>query len=154
YVYTTWRENPAPIVAAVQGYLETDYSFPEALQRLREDRDAAINQLMSMVRPDDAPGRELVEQTMERMLRMMPLTPDHHFYIDQGTYARVRYVLLAIGRRLVASGLLDRPDDAIFLKYHDLRVLAANPQAIPNARDIVRERRAAHERALPIRPRE
>jgi pyruvate,water dikinase len=154
YVYTTWRENPAPIVAAVQGYLETDYSFPEALQRLREDRDAAIRQLMSMVRPDDAQGRKLIEQTMERMLRMMPLTPDHHFYIDQGTYARVRFVLLAIGRRLVASGLLDRPDDAIFLKYHDLRVLAANPQAIPNARDIVRDRRAAHERALTIRPRE
>jgi pyruvate,water dikinase len=25
FVYPTWRENPAPIVEAVRGYLETDY---------------------------------------------------------------------------------------------------------------------------------
>ena len=27
FVYPTWRENPAPIVEAVRGYLETDYDF-------------------------------------------------------------------------------------------------------------------------------
>ena len=32
---------------------------------------------------------------------MNPLTPDHHFYIDQGTNARVRLVLIAIGKTLV-----------------------------------------------------
>src|SRR5256885_5187410 len=31
--------------------------------------------------------------TLFRSLRMNPLTPDHHFYIDQGTNARVRLVL-------------------------------------------------------------
>jgi phosphohistidine swiveling domain-containing protein len=154
YVYVTWRENPAPIIAAIQGYLATDYSFPEALQRLREDRDAAIRELMGMIPPDDARGREIVQAALDRVLRMMPLTPDHHFYIDQGTYARMRYVLLAIGRRLVEAGLLDQPDDTIFLKYHELRVLAANPGAIPDAKEIVRQRREARERAMAIRPRE
>ena len=37
-------------------------------------------------------------------LRMAPLTPDHHFYIDQGANAHVRLVLLAIGEKLVAAG--------------------------------------------------
>ena len=37
-------------------------------------------------------------------LRMAPLTPDHHFYIDQGANAHVRLVLLAIGRKLVEAG--------------------------------------------------
>ena len=32
---------------------------------------------------------------------MNPLTPDHHFYIDQGTNARLRLLLIAIGRKLV-----------------------------------------------------
>ena len=37
-------------------------------------------------------------------LRMAPLTPDHHFYIDQGANAHVRLVLVAIGKKLVAAG--------------------------------------------------
>ena len=40
---------------------------------------------------------------------MNPLTPDHHFYIDQGTNARLRIVAVAIGRKLVEAGLARRP---------------------------------------------
>ena len=40
-------------------------------------------------------------------LRMAPLTPDHHFYIDQGANAHVRLVLLAVGTKLVEAGRLD-----------------------------------------------
>ena len=40
---------------------------------------------------------------------MNPLTPDHHFYIDQGTNARLRLVLVAIGRALVARGRSTTP---------------------------------------------
>jgi pyruvate,water dikinase len=153
YVYPTWREKPAPIVAAIQGYLQTDYSYPEALQRLRADRDAAIETLLGMVSAEDRDGRARVEKAMELALRLMPLTPDHHFYIDQGTYARVRWVLVAIGRKLVELGRLDDPDDPIFLTYHELRVVSANPDAI-DARRIVAERRDARDAASTVRPRE
>ena len=37
FVFPTWRENPAPIVEAVRGYLETDYDYP-ADARGREGR--------------------------------------------------------------------------------------------------------------------
>jgi pyruvate,water dikinase len=153
YVYPTWRENPAPIVAAIQGYVQSDYSYPEALQRLRVDRDAAIATLFGMIDPSNGEGRTRVEQAMERALRLMPLTPDHHFYIDQGTYARVRRVLVVIGRKLVELGRLDDPDDPIFLTYHELRVVSANPDAV-DARTIVAEQREARDAALVVRPRE
>ena len=48
-------------------------------------------------------------------LKMAPLTPDHHFYIDQGANAHVRLVLIAIGEKLVEMGMLDQPDDTILL---------------------------------------
>ena len=153
YVYPTWRENPAPIVAAIQGYVQTDYSFPDALQRLRQDRDAAIAELLAMIAEDNAEGRARVQTTMDNAIRMMPLTPDHHFYIDQGTYARVRLVLVAIGRKLVELGRLDEPDDTIFLTYQELRVVSANPDAI-DARALVRQRRDEREQAMSVRPRE
>jgi len=153
YVYPTWRENPAPFVAAIQGYLQTDYSFPDALQRLCQDRGSAIANLLALVPKDNADGRAKVQATMDNAIRMMPLTPDHHFYIDQGTYARVRLVLVAIGSKLVELDRLDDPDDTIFLTYHELRVVSAKPNAI-DARALVRERRDEREQAMALRPRE
>jgi pyruvate,water dikinase len=72
--------------------------------------------------------------------------------MDQGTYARVRLVLIAIGRKLVASGSLDEPDDVMYLKYEELRQLAANAPSI-DGRHIVRNRRNEHDAALSKRPR-
>ncbi len=41
FVYTTWVEDPAPIVEAVRGYLATDYDYPAAIQAVRDDLEAA-----------------------------------------------------------------------------------------------------------------
>jgi pyruvate,water dikinase len=149
FVYPTWRENPAPIIEAVRGYLETDYDFPAALQAVKDDLEAAIHELM-----DDVPegeGRDKLQAALDLSLRMNPLTPDHHFFIDQGTNARVRLVLVAIGRKLVHGGVLDDPEDVMFLRYNELRVLMANPDAL-DARAVVAERRDERERAFELRP--
>ena len=60
--------------------------------------------------------RERLQQALDLSLRMNPLTPDHHFYIDQGTNARVRLVLIAIGRKLVEEGKLNDPEDVMYLQ--------------------------------------
>ena len=82
---------------------------------------------------------------------MNPLTPDHHFYIDQGTNARVRLVLIAIGKKLVEADLIDDEEDVMFLRYNELRVLMFDPDAI-DAREIVSDRRDDQEDAFEIRP--
>jgi len=84
---------------------------------------------------------------------MNPLTPDHHFYIDQGTNARLRYVLVAIGRKLVERGDLDGPEDVMYLRYNELRVLMADTGSI-DAPSIVSDRRDEREEAFKVRPRE
>jgi phosphohistidine swiveling domain-containing protein len=86
-------------------------------------------------------------------LRMAPLTPDHHFYIDQGANAHLRLVLIAIGRKLVAQGLLDAPDDVMFLRYNELREFIGNPAAV-DARGLVSRRRAERERSYTFVPRD
>ena len=105
---------------------------------------------------DDVPagdGKETLRRALDLSLRMNPLTPDHHFFIDQGTNARVRIVLVAIGRKLVEAGILDDPEDVLYLRYNELRVLMANPSAF-DARAAVSDRRYERERAFSIRPRE
>jgi phosphohistidine swiveling domain-containing protein len=83
---------------------------------------------------------------------MNPLTPDHHFFIDQATNAHLRLVLIAIGRKLVESGAIEDPEDVIFLRYNELRVLMASPADALDARSLVAQRRDARERASAIRP--
>jgi pyruvate,water dikinase len=84
-------------------------------------------------------------------LRMAPLTPDHHFYIDQGANAHVRLVLMAIGRKLVEAGRLDQPDDVLFLRYNELRMLIGDADAL-DARATVAARRAEREHQATLRP--
>jgi pyruvate,water dikinase len=116
---------------------------------VKDDLEAAVHALM-----DDVPtgeGRDKLQAALDLSLRMNPLTPDHHFFIDQGTNARVRLVLVAIGRKLVHGGVLDDPEDVMFLRYNELRVLVANPDAF-DARSVVAERRDERERAFELRP--
>jgi phosphohistidine swiveling domain-containing protein len=153
YVFTTWRENPAPIIEAIRGQFNDDYDYHAAVQKLRENRDAAIAEMWSRVPAQTSQeARDKLKTSLDLALKMVPLTPDHHFYMDQGTYARVRLVFMAIGRKLVERGDFNQPDDIFYLLYEELRVLSANASAF-DARAIIGERRAIRERAFSVRPR-
>jgi pyruvate,water dikinase len=151
FVYPTWFESQAPIIEAVRGYLATDYDYASAINAVKRDLDEAVEELMDPV--PDGEARERLQGALDLSLGMNPLTPDHHFYIDQGTNARVRLVLVAIGRKLVEADRLDDPEDVMFLRYQELRALMADADALP-ARDLVSERRDARDAAFAIRPRE
>jgi phosphohistidine swiveling domain-containing protein len=149
FVFPTVYEKPETVVELVRGYIETDYDYPSTMGALKADIEAASREIL-----DGLEGAALEEMRTanEVNLRMAPLTPDHHFYIDQGANAHLRLVLIAIGRKLVGMGVLDEPDDVIFLRYNELRALMGDPQGI-EARSIVGQRRAERERAYEFRPR-
>ncbi len=151
FAFPTWKENPTPIIEMVRGYLETDYDYPKTINAVKEDLDKALHELMDDVPPGE--GRDKLQTALDLSLRMNPLTPDHHFYIDQGTNARLRLVLIAIGKKLIEAGLLDDPEDVMYLRYNELRLLMTNPSAV-EARALVSQRRDERERAYQIRPRE
>ncbi len=153
YIYTTWRENPTPIIEALRGYLLSDYDCEKDVRQLRENREAAIKEMWSLVPPATSQeDKDKLKTALDLALKMTPLTPDHHFYMDQGTYARMRLVLMGVGRKLVELGGIDQADDIMFLKYDELRQLSANLTTF-DARSIVNERRRAREAAFAVRPR-
>ena len=135
FAFKTWREDPAPILGAIRGYLATDYDYPANIAAVREDGEAAA----------------MLREALDLSLGMNPLTPDHHFYIDQGTNARLRIVLVEIGRKLVAAGVLDDPEDVMYLRYNELRLLMADQGAL-DAQELVSDRRDAREEAAERRP--
>ena len=133
FSFRTWRENPAPIIEAIRGYLETDYDYPAELKAVADDLEAAKAEALEGSSP--AARDELQGARPEPPDE--PADPDHHFYIDQGTNARVRLVLVAIGRALVREGKLDDPEDVMYLRYNELRRLMAGSNSF-DARDLVR----------------
>jgi phosphohistidine swiveling domain-containing protein len=149
FSFPTWKENPAPIIEAARGYFETDYDYPSAIAAVRDDLEQAQAELMEGV--PDGEGRDRLQQALELSLRMNPLTPDHHFFIDQGTNARVRLAAVAIGRKLVEAGALDDPGDVVYLRYNELRLLTADPGAF-DARELVSDRRDEREQQTLVRP--
>ena len=148
FIFPTVREQMEPVLELVRGYLTTDYDFPTAIEAMRRDIQAASGEIL-----EGLTGEALEEMQAANVvnLRMAPLTPDHHFYIDQGANAHLRLVLMAVGRKLVDAGRLDEPDDVMFLRYNELRGLIGNESAIP-AREIVADRRHERETAKDRHP--
>ena len=150
FVFPTVREEMEPVLELIRGYLTSDYDYPSAIDAMRRDIEAASRQILDGL---DGDALEEMRAANAVNLRMAPLTPDHHFYIDQGANAHVRLVLLAVGQKLVEAGRLDTPDDVLFLRYNELRMLIGSPDAV-DARGLVAERRADREAAKQVHPRD
>ncbi len=150
FIFPTVREQMEPVIELVRGYIETDYDYPKTIAALAADIDSAAKEILEGL---EGEALEEMRAANEINLKMAPLTPDHHFYIDQGSNAHVRLVLMAIGRKLVALGALDAPDDVVFLRYNEFRVFIGDPKAM-DARAIVAQRKLDRERAYTFRPKE
>ncbi len=150
FIFPTVREQMEPVLELIRGYLASDYDFPSAIEAMRIDIAAASEEIL-----DGLTGDALEEMRAANAVnrRMAPLTPDHHFYIDQGANAHVRLVLLEVGRKLVDAGRLDAPDDVMFLRYNELRGLIGSAESI-DARAFVASRRLERQAAARRHPRD
>jgi phosphohistidine swiveling domain-containing protein len=149
FIFPTVYEQMETVVELVRGYIETDYDYPTTVGALQADIEGASREILEGLEGDALEEMRAADQIN---LKMAPLTPDHHFYIDQGANAHLRLVLIAIGRKLVALSAVDAPDDVLFLRYNELRVLMGDPAGM-NARPIVALRRAERDQAYAVRPR-
>jgi len=148
FIYPSFREDMNPVIQLVRDQYTSDYDYPSKVAALKADIDAAAREIL-----EGLSGEALAEMRAanEINLKMAPLTPDHHFYIDQGANAHVRLVLIALGEKLVAMGVLDRPDDVIFFRYNTLRAFIGAPDAV-TGRALVAEARAKWSAAEKVRP--
>ena len=148
FVFPTVREHAEPVIELVRGYVETGYDYPKTIAAVEKDIQSATEELLDGLSGE---GLDEVRSLNDINLLMAPLTPDHHFYIDQGANAHLRLVLMAIGATLVESGALTLADDVMFLEYNELRVYMADTAAI-DARKLIARRRAEREAAYRLRP--
>ena len=148
FIFPSRYEEAGPVLDVIKGYIESDYNYPKAVKDLAEDIKAASAEMLKGLKGE---ALEKMKAANDINLRMAPLTPDHHFYIDQGTNQHMRVVLISIGKKLVKEGVLDQPDDVIFLKYNELRYLLGDLKGY-DARSIVKKRREERKASYKFRP--
>ena len=150
-MFKTWKEDPTPIYSAVKNYLETDYDYSAAIEKCKSEQKAAIDELMA--RATDPVKKAELKETMDLAIKMAPLTPDHHFYIDQGTYARLRLVFKEIGKKFVEMSVINDVEDIFMFEYEEIRALSGNPTAF-DSKALVAKRRKEMEDAKKTPPKD
>ncbi len=151
YVYPLYVEDQAPILDQIKSYLTSDFDYNTVYDKCIKEQDEAIAYLRERIAGKSNEEKKKFEDSLDLHLRMFPLTPDHHFYFDQGTYARMRLVLLRVARKMVKEGLLDDPEDIMFLEYEQLRRYVGDPENYPG-RKLIAKAKAAREKAFHIKP--
>jgi phosphohistidine swiveling domain-containing protein len=127
FVFPTFREDMNPIIQLVRDQYSSDYDYPTAIAELKADIDGAALEILEGL---EGEALEKMRAANDINLKMAPLTPDHHFYIDQGANAHVRLVLIAIGEKLVEMGALDKADDVVMFRYNQLRAFIGAPDSM------------------------
>ena len=147
YVYEydipTLEEDPVPLISEIRIYLSMGWDYYSNLQWVKKDQEKAINELIKLIPPDK---KQVINQKMEHAIKMAPLTPNHHFYIDQQTNAAAKLVLKKLGEKFVNESLLEDPLDILFLKYDEIRTLYADPEAL-DFKKIIKNRKEKREKA-------
>jgi pyruvate,water dikinase len=150
FVYPSFREDMNPVIQLVRDQVASDYDYPSKVAALKADIEAASQEILEGL---EGEALEKMRAANDINLKMAPLTPDHHFYIDQGANAHVRLVLIALGEKLVEMAMLDRPDDTIYFRYNALREFIGAPDA-ESGRTAVAAARARRAAAEKVRPRD
>jgi len=153
YVYPLYVEDQGPIYEQIKSYLESDFSYPAVYENVLKEQDEAIATLRKMMESKTAEEKEKFEQAMDLNLRMFPLTPDHHFYMDQGTFGRMRLAVIAVAKHLVKIGKLADQEDIMYLEFEQLRRWVGDLDNYPAAK-LITEAKAKREAAMKIKPRD
>ena len=127
YLLPTWQEQPALAIGLLQTYLRSD-------PRTHVDHDAAVRRAEAALaaartRVAGYPAAIRAQfETAECTARSAYyLHLEHNDMIDQRGTSLTRQALMRVGVRLVAAGLLARPDDVFMLTYDELRACSAEP---------------------------
>ncbi|MBN1658524.1 MAG: phosphoenolpyruvate synthase [Anaerolineae bacterium] len=146
-----WREEPAPLFQALQGYLRIDDAgrAPDAVFRQgAQAAEAAVERLAAAVRQMRRGWLRagLVRAAARRVRTLAGVRESPKFWAVR-IMGLVRQALLAQGQELVEAGVLEAPDDLFFLRLSEIKMLAAgSPPPAGDWRALVGERRAAYAR--------
>ena len=120
---TPWAEDPTCLWRAIGQAVGRPASqrVGEATQDIHNRREQAHARVRARL---NGPQRILFDRLLASTLTYVDLRERSSFVTSEESF-QMRRIFLALGRRLVARGDLDRPDDVFYLDLNELRQLVA-----------------------------
>lgn len=150
-----WRENVSIPLASIRSYLLNNFDARADHESRARSADAALEAARSRLAGYPEPIRQQFEAMVQAARTGATLQEDHNYFIDQHSVAWTRLLFLQVGRRLVAAGLMQEPDDVFMLRLDEIRALlgtAADAATRERTRALIAERRAGLEHAKTLTP--
>jgi len=145
-----WREQPDYVLEVVRNFVRAEgKSDPEADQRRHaEERDRLRIELLGRLRN---PVKRWVFDFVVRKAQLSAAIRENVKDAAIRVFADTRELVVELGRRLAARGVLAEPDDMFFLRFEEIEP-AVSGKAGFDIRARVTERRAEYQRNLSLTP--
>lgn len=147
-----WRNQPAPLFEALQGYLrlEDPSQSPEAVfRRSAQSAEEMLRELQSRLR--EQPLGELKARILEfiyKRLRALAGLREMPKFTAIRTMGLLRQRLLDEGDKLVEAGVLETPDDVFFADLSRLKAYAEGNLEARALREIIAANRERYQQEL------
>jgi phosphohistidine swiveling domain-containing protein len=145
----SWAEEPTMLLAEIAKRLE--HPIEPALERaarLASDADVLADALRA--RLADQPDKLAEFERLLALARQIGrLTETHNYWIDRMAQARLRAFAMRVGARLAREGLIEQPEDILYLRRAEVPDLLRSPE---DRRDVIAGRKADRERWRKVKP--
>ncbi len=123
----SWIEDPTPLIATLQDAVTQPERDPEAgLAALADERERLTAEARERLAGFPEAVRGQFEFLLDAARQGAVMQEDHNYWIDSQVLYEVRRVVLELGRRLVANGGLEAPEDIFQLRVEELHDLSAD----------------------------
>jgi len=145
-----WREQPDYVIEVVRNFIKAEgKTDPETDQRRHADeREHLRSELLSRLRN---PVKRWVFGYVVRQAQLSAAIRENVKDAGIRVIADTRTVLLELGQKLAARGVLAEADDIFFLRFPEVEPVVSGNAGF-NVRGRVAERRAEYERNLVLAP--
>jgi pyruvate,water dikinase len=147
---SSWIEDPRPVITSLKEYItQPDRPLLDELAVAAQEREELIAAARARLQGYPRPVLHEFEFLLKAAQVATVLSEDHNFWIDFRSMYEVRRVFMECGRRLVAAGALDQPDDIFYLTLAEVRAnLVAPTRQVCRARVATRCAEIARFRAV------
>lgn len=145
----SWGEEPAMLLAEIGKRLERAVEpATERAARLAAEADALAEGVRARLAGQPQRLAEF-ERLLDLARKIGPITETHNYWIDRMAQARLRTFVIRVGSRLAREGVIERPDDILYLRRAEVPELIRSPQ---DRRTVVAERTADHAHWRSVKP--
>ncbi len=130
-LYPTWCEDPEPVYSFIRSYLDADESQSpyQQQERLIQEREQLTRSVMKVVERGIA-GRLVLAPLFNWILRQTQIHTRErdtmHFEMTR-LFPPIRCLMLELGKRWQARGLLNKHEDIFYLKIDEMMEMSKSP---------------------------